>query len=117
VASSQLPLPLLPPVGVVLAVILRVDDDASLLISQVRDDITPTLVIVDAQRDDEVLAGVRHETKRAGRSATAHREHVGSVDFGPSSAIGILPNGLLHDVKECIRVGLVDLHNDRVCHF
>jgi hypothetical protein len=86
---------------------LRGDDDASLLMSEVRDDVTPALVIVDAQRNDEVLSGVGHETKGAGRSATAHGEQVASIDFAPGSAIGIFPDRLLDDAEECILVGLI----------
>jgi hypothetical protein len=114
--TRQLLLPLSHTIGLVGAVVLRVDDDASLLISQVGDDITPTLVVVDAQRNDEVLAGVGHETKGARRSATAHSEYLGSVSFAPCSAISKIPGGPLDDAEECILLGLGDLCGDIVSH-
>lgn len=114
--GRQLRMPLLLPVGIVRVVILRVDVDTSPAGTEVCDNITPTLVCIDAQCDDEVLAGVRHETKGAGRSATAHREYLLIVNFAPRSAISILPDSLLDDAEECVRIGLVDPRCDCVTH-
>jgi len=77
IVSRQLFLPLLLPVAVAVAAILRGDNDTSFFGS---DDVTPTLVVVDSQGDDEVLACVGYETKRAERPAAAHGEHVRSAN-------------------------------------
>jgi hypothetical protein len=116
VVRRQLRLPLFLPVAVLVGVILRRDDDTSLVGRKVRDNITPTLVIVDAQCDDEVLAGVGRETKGATRSATTHGEHMGSVGLAPRSAVGVFPDCLLDDVEKSVLVGLVDLCGDCVAH-
>ena len=116
VVRRQLLLPLLLTVAVLVRVVLRRDDHTGLVGSEVRDDVTPTLVVVDAQRGDEVLAGVGREAKGAARSATTHGEHTGSIDIGPRSAVGVVPDGLLDDAEEGVRVGLVDLYGDRVTH-
>jgi len=115
IVSRQLILPLLPLVAVCVVVILGRDNDPSLFGGEVSDDVTPTLVVVNAQGDDEVLACVGHETKRAGRPAAAHSEHVRSPNLVPGSAVSILPHGLLNDAEECIGVSLVDLRGDAVC--
>lgn len=114
--SDQLLLPLSLPIGVLVIVVLWVDDDASLRISEVRDDITPSLVIVDTQCDNEVLSGVGQEAEGTGRSATTHCDQLGSVSFVPRATIGIIPDRLLDDSEECILVGLVDLCVDCVAH-
>jgi hypothetical protein len=113
--SRQLLIPLGHTIGEFVAIILRGNDDTGLISGKVRDDVTPTLVVVDAQCNDKVLSGVRHETKGARRSARAHREHVGSVRLAPRYA-RIFPARLLDDVEECILVGLVNLCGDRVTH-
>jgi hypothetical protein len=116
IVRRQLRLPLFLPVAVLVGVVLRRDDDTSLVGSEVRDNITPTLVVVDAQRDDEVFAGVGRETKGAARSATTHGEHIGSVGLAPRSAVGVFPDRLLDDVEKSVLVGLVDLCGDCVAH-
>jgi len=60
---GQLLLPLLLPTRVVLAVILWVDDTSGWITLEVRDDVAPSLVIVDAQSDDEALPRVGQEAK------------------------------------------------------
>ena len=114
IVSRQLPFPLLLPVAVSVAVILRCDNDASLVGGEVSDDVTPTFVVVDAQGDDEVLAGVGQETKRPARPAAAHVKHVRSVNVIPGSAVSIMPHGLLDDAEGCVPVGMVDLRGDPV---
>ena len=112
----QLCLPLLLPVGVLVGVVLGCDDHTSLVGGKVRDDVAPTFVVVDAQRDDEVLAsGAGHETKGAARSATTHREYMGSTEVVPRPAISVFPDSLLDDVEVCVR-GLVDTCSDCVTH-
>jgi len=102
IVSRQLLLPLLRPA----AIILRGDSNASVIVVEIGDYVTPTFVVVDAQGDDEVLAGVGHETKRPARPAAGHGEHVRSVNQVPGS----LPHyRLLDDVEEYGRVDLVDL--------
>ena len=111
---GQLRLPLLFTVFVRVGVVLGCDDDTSLIVSKVRDDVAPTLVVVDAQRDDEVFAGVGQETKGAGSSAATHGEDMRSVDFAPCSTVGVVPDRLLDDMEERVLVGLVDLGGDGV---
>jgi hypothetical protein len=106
IVGRQLRLPLLLAVAVLVGIVLRRDDDASLVGRKVRNDITPTLVAVDTQRDDEVFASVGRETKGATRLATARHEHVGIVDFAPRSSVNVFSDHLLGDVEERILVGL-----------
>ena len=115
--TRQLLFPLLLPVAVLAAIVLRRNDDTGLLVSQVRDNITPTLVIVNAQGDDEFLvSGVGHETKGATSPASAHLEHVGLVDFAPCPAVSEVPDRLFCDAEECVRVGTEDARGDCVTH-
>jgi len=116
VVAGELPLPLLLSVGELAVVILRVDDDAGLVIVKVGDYVAPPLVVVDSHSDDEVLAGVGNETKSAGCSTATHGEHLLAVHFGPSSSIGIVPDGLLNDLEEGVGVGLVDADGNFVAH-
>ena len=113
---GQLRLPLLFPILVTVGVVLGRDDDASLVIGEIGDNVTPTLVVVDAQRNDEVFAGVGNETEGTTGSTATHGEHMGPVDFTPRSTVGILPDRLLDDVEEGVLVGLVDLGSDGVTH-
>ena len=113
---GQLRLPLLLTVFVVIGVVLGSDDNASLVVGEIGDNITPTLVVVDSQSDDEVFAGVGHEAKGTAGPAATHGEHMGPVDFTPRSTIRVLPDRLLDDVEEGVLVGLVDLGSDRVTH-
>lgn len=116
--SGQLLLPLMLTVGVLVAVVLRRDDDTSLVVGKVRDDVTPGLVVVNAQSGDEVLLGrgVGYEAKGAASTATTHREDVGPLVLVPSSAVGKFPNGLFDGAEECTRVGVEDAHGDFVTH-
>jgi hypothetical protein len=115
--SCQLPLPLLLPVAVIVAIVLRGNDDTSLFISEVRDNVAPTLVIVNAQSDDELLvAGLILKAKGATGSATAHLEHMGLIDFAPCPAVSEVPDRLFDDAEECVRVGLVDARGNSVTH-
>ena len=115
----QLPLPLLLHVRVVLAIILWINEANGLVILEVRDDIAPSLVIVDAQSDDAALTFIGQEAKGAGRSAAVYLEHVASVDIAPGSTFGEIPRCLLDDTEELILVGisLEDQHVDLVTHF
>ena len=112
--SGQLRLPLLFTVLVAVGVVLRGDDDTSLVVLEVGDDVSPTLVVVDAQRNNEVFAGVGNETKGTASSTTTHGENMNSVDKTPRSTVGVVPDSLLGDAEECIVVGLVDLGRDGV---
>ena len=115
--TRQLLLPLLLPVAVLAVVVLRRDDDTSLRVSKVRDNVTPTLVVVDAKGDDELLVvGVGHETKGARSSATTHLEHMGLTRFAPCPAVSIVPDGLFGDAEVCARVGMEDACGNCVTH-
>jgi hypothetical protein len=115
--TRQLLLPLLLPIAVLAAVVLRRNDDTGLLVSKVRDNVTPTLVIVDAKGDDEFLvSGVGHETKGATSSAAAHLEHVGLINFAPCPAVSEVPDRLFCDTEECVRVDMEGARGDCVTH-
>ncbi len=116
---SQLLLPLLLSIRVFLAVILWVNDASGLIVREVRDDVAPSLVIVDAQSDDEALARVGQEAKGARSPAPAHLEHMVTVDLVPGSTIGVFPNRLLDDTEVRVLAGisLVDKHLNRITHF
>ena len=116
VVRHQLRLPLRLPVWVIVRVVLGRDDDTGLVGRKVRDNIAPTLVVVDAQRDDEALLSVGRETKGATRSTAAHREHMGAVDVAPRSTVGVLPDRPLDDAEERVLVGLIDLRGNGVTH-
>ena len=113
---GQLCLPLLLTVLVAVRVVLRGDDNASLVVLEVGDDISPTFVVVDAKSDDEVLVGVGNEAKGATSSTTTHSENMRSVDAAPRSTVGVVPDRLLDKVEECFVIGLVDLDSDGVTH-
>jgi hypothetical protein len=114
---SQLLLPLLHPVREVVAVILWVNNAGGLIVLDVRDDVAPSLVVVDAQSDDEALARFGPETKGARRPATSHLEHKVTIDIVP--AYGVLERGLLDDTEVHVGagIGLIDRHLDRIAHF
>jgi len=97
-------------------VVLRVDDCASLVAGQVGDDVAPPLVVVDPDRDDEVLAGVGDEADGAGGAAATHGEGALFVGMGPGSTVGVVPNGLFDDVEIGVAVGLIDTEGDIVAH-
>ena len=112
----ELILPCLFPIFVVIVVVLRMDQDARVGVGEVRDDISPPLVVVHTQGDDEVLVGVWLEAKGA-RSATAtHVEDAFIVHFGPAAPVGIVPAGLFDNSEEGIGVGLVDADGNLVTH-
>jgi len=116
--SGQLLLPLTLTVDVLVAVVLRRDDDTSLVVGKVRDDVTPGLVVVNAQSGDEVLLrlGVGYEAKGAASATTAHLEHIVPLDLVPSSTVGILPDSLFDGAEACTRVGVEDARGDCVTH-
>ena len=116
IVRRQLLLPLQHAITILVAVVLRGDDDPSLLVGEVRDNVSPPLIVVDTQSDDEVFTGVAHETKRAGRPAAAYGEHMGSVNVAPFPAAGVVPNRLLDDVEVRIWVGVVDPSVEFVSH-
>jgi hypothetical protein len=99
VICRKLLLPRSFPVRVLAIIILRVDDDASLVVAKVGDNVAPPLVVMDANGNDEVLAGVGHETMGAACSTSTHAWHMLSVRLSPGSAAGIVPNGLLDNVE------------------
>lgn len=106
----------LPCSGPLAVVVLGVDDDPSLLVGEVWDDVTPPFVVVDTQGDNELFAIAGLEAKGTGRAAATHSEHLGTVRLGPGSTVGKLPNGLLNNVEKGVGVGLVDTGLDSVRH-
>jgi hypothetical protein len=116
IVGRQLLLPLLHSITILVAVVLRGNDDPSLFVGEVRDNVSPSLIVVDAQSDDEVFTSVAHETKRAACPAAANGEHVGSVNVAPFPAVGVVPNRLLDDVEVRVWVGVVDPSVDFVSH-
>ena len=116
----QLPLPLRHPKRVFYAVILWVDDASGLIALEVRDDVAPSLVIVNAQSGDEAPPRVGQEAKGAGGPALAHLEHMAPRDLVPASVrVGVLPSCLLDYTEVLSRSGisLVDKYFDRITHF
>lgn len=114
----QLLLPLTLPVDVLVAVVLRRDDDTSLVGSKVGDNVTPGLIVVNAQSYDAVLLrlGVGHEANGAASAATAHLEDVVPLVLVPSSAVGILPDTMFDGAEACTGVGNEDARGDCVTH-
>jgi hypothetical protein len=101
------------------AVVRWVNETSSLIVGlEVRDDIAPCLVTVDAQSDDEVPARLGHETEGTRRPAFAHREQMVVVDLVPGSTLCVSPDGLLDDT-EVARAGIVleYKHLDLITHF
>lgn len=95
-------------------VVLRVDGKTALLSSEARNDITPALVIVNTNSDDDVLGPfVGSEAESARGTAVTHFEDVLAVDLRPSS---IVPDGLLDDTEEGVGVLLMDANRNRVRH-
>ena len=88
----QLLLPLRLPLREFVAVILWVDDASGLIVLEVRDDVTPSLVIVNAESHDEAPARVGHEAKGAGGPAPAHLQYIVAIDLVPGSTVGVFPN-------------------------
>ncbi len=84
---------------------------------EVRDDVAPLLVIVDAQRDNKTLACIGHDAKGARGPASAHLKHVATIDLAPT--VGVLPDGLLGNMVVRVLAGsnLMDIHLDRVTHY
>ena len=114
--GAQLPLPGCIAIGERSVVVLGCNDNAGLVVGQVRDNVASTLVVVHAESDDEVLASVCDEAKGAAGAAATHGEDLGAVDLGPSAAVGVLPDRLLNNLEERVRVGLVDFDGDGVGH-
>ena len=112
----ELILPRLFPVFVVVAIVLGIDHDASFGGGEVRDNVSPPLVVVHTQGDNEELVGVGQEAKGTGSTTATHGENVFVVDFRPGAAIGIVPAGLLDDPEAGIGVGLVDAGGNCVTH-
>lgn len=113
VVTRELPLPRRSPSASL--IIFGVNRGRSLLVGKVRDNITPPLVVVNAEGDNErLVAGFEAKDTRC--AASAHGENVGSVDFGPSSSIGKVPHRLFDDVEECVGVGRVDSNDDGIAH-
>jgi hypothetical protein len=98
------------------AVVFRSNDNASLLVGQVRDNVSLSFVVVDTQCDDEIFTGVGHETKGARCPAAAHSEHMSVVNFTPRPPVRVLPNRLLDDVEECVLIRLEDPSSNCVSH-
>jgi hypothetical protein len=96
----QLALPLGHTVTVFAVVVFRGNDDPSLIGAQVRDNVAPSLVVVNTQSDDEIFAGVGLETKGATCPAVLHFEHMGSVNFAPDTGGSVFPIRLLDEVEE-----------------
>lgn len=116
VVAHELPLTRGAAVRVAVAVVLGGNDDTSLIVREVGHDVAPTLVVMHAERDDEVLARVGDEAKGARGATAAHREDVCAVDLAPGTAIGVVPHRLLDDAEEGLGVGLVDVSGDSVRH-
>ena len=116
IVGCELSLPRLRPVSVLVTVVLGLDEDAGLGGAEVRDDVSPPLVVVHTQGDDEPLAIAGFEAKGPGSTAATHGENVFVVHFGPGAAVGIVPASLLDEFEEGIGVGLIDADGNVVTH-
>lgn len=113
--GDELFLPLIGPLSTV--VVLGVDNDASLVVLQIGDDVAPPLVVVYADSGDEVLTVIRKEADGAGGAAATHGELVLAIaKLRPTAAVGVLPHRLLDDAEESVGVGLEDAEGDGVAH-
>jgi len=111
--------PLLRPFGyvVLLGEVFRRNDDASVLRGNVRDNVTPTLVILDAHSDDEGAALAIFETQGAPVSAATHGEDMAPVGFVPSTAPSDFPDRLLNAAEvrgQFLALALVQARGDGV---
>ena len=82
----------------------------------VRDDITPSLVVVDAQCDQEEAARGVPEAQHSGSATAAHVEGVLAIHLAPVCSIGVMPTCLLHNAEPVGGLGLDDPHVDGVRH-
>ena len=112
----QLLLPLLLPLRLSFAVILWIDD-ASGLILEVRDNVAPSLVIVNAESHDEAPPRVGHEAKGAGGPAPTHLQYIVPVDLVPGSTVGVFPNCVVDYTEKLAGLSLVDKYFDTITHF
>ena len=110
---------LLLPYGLVLllGVVFRRGDDASVFRGNVRDNVAPTFVIVDPHSDDEGLALAIFETHGAAVSAATHGEDMAPVGFVPSTALSVFPDRLLNAAEvrgQFLVLALVEARGDCV---
>ena len=82
----------------------------------VRDDITPPLVVVDAQCNQKEAAWGPPEAQHSGGATTAHGEDVVAIHLAPVCSIGVMPACLLHNAEPVAGLGLDDPHVDGVRH-
>ena len=82
---------------------------------ETRGHVAPTLVIVDAESDDEVFV-VAFEAEDAGGATPTHGEDVLIVGDSPRATVGEVPNGLLDDLEPGAGVALVEAAGDGVGH-
>ena len=97
-------------VALAATVVGRVDLHARVARLLVRHDVTPALVVVHAQRHQEVVALGVGEAQHAGRAAAVHGQRVLAAALSPRAAVGIVPHGLLHDVVPLLGLGLDHPH-------
>ncbi|KAI5075955.1 hypothetical protein GOP47_0010031 [Adiantum capillus-veneris] len=83
---------------------------------EVHHDVTPTLVVVDAQRHQKILAVRILKAQRAGGAATAHAQRLLAIHLAPRATVGIVPHGLLHDAEPGRGVALNHPHMNGVRH-
>ena len=60
-------------------VVLRVDNNASLLLGEVGNNVAPAPGVMDTKCDDEPLSAAADKAEGTGRAAAAHRENVFAV--------------------------------------
>jgi hypothetical protein len=82
----------------------------------VRDDITPPLVVVDAQCDQEEAACGPPEAQHSGGATGAHVEDVVTIHLAPICSVAVMPTCLLHNAEPVGGLGLDDPHVDGVRH-
>jgi len=77
--------------------------------AEIHDDVASAVVVVDPERDQELLATLAAEAQRIRGAAPVDMQRAGVAGVGPDAPIGILvPHDFLDDVKVCILVPIED---------
>ena len=96
-------------------VVVLMDERGGIVCREGSGNVAPTLVVVHAKGDNEVLV-VAFEAEDTGSAASAHSEDLLIVGFCPSAAISIVPDRLFDDLEPGVGFGLVDAGGDGVRH-
>ena len=79
---------------------------ASIIVLEINIDVAPSLVVVDAQHQAELLSGRGLKSKQARGAATSHRKKMAAFTFSPCAAASVMPARLLN--KDQLVIGVID---------